>query len=208
MAIATSEAFLSDVLGAQPWPGQRHMNVESMYEYGSRAGFWRLWRLFAERKLPATVFARRDRAGAPPRSGRGDARSRMGDREPRAEMDRLPGRAGSGRARPPGRGDPHPYRRRPANGRSAGTPAAARSTRSRRCSTTAASSIRRTPMRTTCPIGCNGPKGPHLIDPLHPRRQRHALHQPAGLRQRRGVLRLSARTPSTCSMRKANARRR
>lgn len=52
-----SEAFLSDVLGAQPWPGQRHMNVESMYEYGSRAGFWRLWRLFSGHKLPVTVFA-------------------------------------------------------------------------------------------------------------------------------------------------------
>jgi putative urate catabolism protein len=51
-----SEAFLSDVLGAQPWPGQRHMNVESMYEYGSRAGFWRLWRMFKERGLPVTVF--------------------------------------------------------------------------------------------------------------------------------------------------------
>jgi putative urate catabolism protein len=54
---AASEAFLSDVLGAQPWPGQRHMNVESMYEYGSRAGFWRVWRVFSERKLPLTVFA-------------------------------------------------------------------------------------------------------------------------------------------------------
>ena len=53
---ATSEAFLSDVLGAVPWPGQRHMNVESMYEYGSRAGFWRLWRLFTTRQLPVTVF--------------------------------------------------------------------------------------------------------------------------------------------------------
>ncbi len=53
---ATSEAFLSDVLGAQPWSGQRHMNVESMYEYGSRAGFWRLWRLFQERGLKVTVF--------------------------------------------------------------------------------------------------------------------------------------------------------
>ena len=51
-----SEAFLSDVLGAQPWPGQRHMNIESMFEYGSRAGFWRLWRMFTERKLPVTVF--------------------------------------------------------------------------------------------------------------------------------------------------------
>lgn len=51
-----SEAFLSDVLGAQPWPGQRHANIESMFEYGSRAGFWRLWRVFGERKLKATVF--------------------------------------------------------------------------------------------------------------------------------------------------------
>lgn len=53
---AASEAFLSDVLGAQPWPGQRHMNVESMYEYGSRAGFWRLWRMFGARGMPVTVF--------------------------------------------------------------------------------------------------------------------------------------------------------
>ena len=52
----SSEAFLSDVLGAKPWPGQRHMNVESMYEYGSRAGFWRLWRLFTGRSVPVTVF--------------------------------------------------------------------------------------------------------------------------------------------------------
>src|SRR5258706_13161099 len=53
---AASEAFLSDVLGAKPWPGQRHANIESMFEYGSRAGFWRLWRIFTERKLPTTVF--------------------------------------------------------------------------------------------------------------------------------------------------------
>jgi putative urate catabolism protein len=51
-----SEAFLSDVLGAQPWPGKRHANIESMFEYGSRAGFWRLWRTFSERHLPTTVF--------------------------------------------------------------------------------------------------------------------------------------------------------
>jgi putative urate catabolism protein len=51
-----SEAFLTDVLGATPWPSRRHMSVESMFEYGSRAGFWRLWRLFTERKIPATVF--------------------------------------------------------------------------------------------------------------------------------------------------------
>jgi len=52
-----SEAFLSDVLGAQPWPGKRHMNLESMFEYGSRAGYWRLWRMFTERNMPVTVFA-------------------------------------------------------------------------------------------------------------------------------------------------------
>jgi putative urate catabolism protein len=53
---AASESFLVDVLGAKPWPGQRHMNVESMFEYGSRAGFWRLWRLFTSRNVPVTVF--------------------------------------------------------------------------------------------------------------------------------------------------------
>ena len=51
-----SEAFLSEIVGAEPWPGQRHMNMESIYEYGSRAGFWRLWRLFTERALPVTVY--------------------------------------------------------------------------------------------------------------------------------------------------------
>jgi OHCU decarboxylase len=54
---AASEAFLSEIVGAQPWPGQRHMNMESIYEYGSRAGFWRLWHLFVGRALPVTVFA-------------------------------------------------------------------------------------------------------------------------------------------------------
>jgi putative urate catabolism protein len=54
---AASEAFLSEVVGAVPWLGQRHMNMESMYEYGSRAGFWRLWRAFTSRGMPVTVFA-------------------------------------------------------------------------------------------------------------------------------------------------------
>jgi putative urate catabolism protein len=52
-----SEAFLSEIVAAEPWPGMRHMNMESMYEYGSRAGFWRLWRIFTERAIPLTVFA-------------------------------------------------------------------------------------------------------------------------------------------------------
>ncbi len=53
---AASEAFLSEIIGADPWPGQRHMNMESIYEFGSRVGFWRLHRLFTERHMPVTVF--------------------------------------------------------------------------------------------------------------------------------------------------------
>lgn len=53
---AASEAFLSDIPGAAPWPGQRHWNMESIYDYGARAGFWRLHRLFTGRDLPVTIF--------------------------------------------------------------------------------------------------------------------------------------------------------
>ena len=53
---AESEAFLSEIIGAQPLAGVRYMNMESIYEYGSRAGFWRLHRLFTEHALPVTVF--------------------------------------------------------------------------------------------------------------------------------------------------------
>jgi len=51
-----SEAFLSEIVGAQALKGVRHMNMESIYEYGSRSGFWRLHKLFTERQLPVTVF--------------------------------------------------------------------------------------------------------------------------------------------------------
>jgi allantoinase len=37
--------------------GQRHMNMESLYDYGARAGFWRLYNLFEKKKIPATIFA-------------------------------------------------------------------------------------------------------------------------------------------------------
>ncbi|HTI96361.1 MAG TPA: allantoinase PuuE [Rudaea sp.] len=54
---AASEAFLSEMVGTPPRTGVRHMSMEWLYEYGSRAGFWRLQRLFVERGLTATVFA-------------------------------------------------------------------------------------------------------------------------------------------------------
>jgi len=53
---AASEAFLSDIPGAAQWPGQRHWNMESVYEYGSRAGFWRLHRLFTGAGIPLTIY--------------------------------------------------------------------------------------------------------------------------------------------------------
>ena len=51
-----SEAFLSEVVGAAPWPGKRHWNMESIYEYGARAGFWRLHRMFTKADVPVTVY--------------------------------------------------------------------------------------------------------------------------------------------------------
>ena len=51
-----SEAFLSEIVAARPYEGMRHLSMESLYEYGSRAGFWRLHRLFTARSMPVTVF--------------------------------------------------------------------------------------------------------------------------------------------------------
>ncbi len=53
---AASEAFLSEIVGAAAWPDQRHWNMESIYEYGARAGFWRLHDLFTSMNIPATVY--------------------------------------------------------------------------------------------------------------------------------------------------------
>jgi len=52
-----SEAFLSEMVGTNAREGVRHMSMEWLYEYGSRAGFWRLYRLFVNRGAPATIFA-------------------------------------------------------------------------------------------------------------------------------------------------------
>ena len=54
---AAAESFLSEMVGAQPIPDMRHISMESLYEYGSRAGFWRLHRLFTEQDMPLTVYA-------------------------------------------------------------------------------------------------------------------------------------------------------
>ena len=51
----TSEVFLSEIIGVQPIKG-RHLNMESIYEYGSRRGFWRIHDLFKQKKIPLTIF--------------------------------------------------------------------------------------------------------------------------------------------------------
>jgi peptidoglycan/xylan/chitin deacetylase (PgdA/CDA1 family) len=93
-----SETFLSEIIGAQAF-ADRHMSMESIYEYGSRAGFWRLQRLFTERSVPVTVFGvtRPWRVTA---RRRRDARGGLGDRLPRPALDQLPGgpRGGGTRA--------------------------------------------------------------------------------------------------------------
>ena len=53
---SASEAFLSEIVGAAAWEGQRHWNMESIYEYGARAGFWRLHRMFVSNAIPVTVY--------------------------------------------------------------------------------------------------------------------------------------------------------
>ena len=124
-----SEAFLSDVLGAQPWPGQRHANIESMFEYGSRAGFWRLWRMFTERKLPATVFGvatalkRNPEIVAAMKEAGWDIASHSLKWVEHKDMSEA-----EERARDRG-GDPRSHRGDRSSARSAGTPAAPRSTR-------------------------------------------------------------------------------
>ena len=52
-----SETFLSEIIGAVPFKNQRHMSMESLYEYGSRVGVWRIFKLFQKKEIPLTLFA-------------------------------------------------------------------------------------------------------------------------------------------------------
>ena len=68
-----SEAFLSEIVGAAKWPGQRHPSMESIYEYGSRVGVWRLLDLFARYEIPPHGVRRGH--GARTQSDRGRGRN-------------------------------------------------------------------------------------------------------------------------------------
>ncbi len=107
---AASEAFLSEIVGAAAWPGQRHWNMESIYEYGARAGFWRLHRLFTEFDMPVTVYGVATALARSPEQVAGDADRRLGDCQPRAEMDRIQGHARRRRSGRYGRSHPPAHR--------------------------------------------------------------------------------------------------
>jgi peptidoglycan/xylan/chitin deacetylase (PgdA/CDA1 family) len=107
---AQSEAFLSDIAGAQPWPGQRHWNMESLYDYGARAGFWRLHRLFTRLGLPVTVYGVATALARSPEQVAAMKHGRLGDRQPRAEMGRTSRHVRGGGARRHRRGDPPAHR--------------------------------------------------------------------------------------------------
>src|SRR5476649_602430 len=95
---AGSEQFLSE-MASPPSYADRHLSMESIYEYGSRAGAWRILREFEKRGLPLTVFGV-GMALAPPRDGARVRRPGPRDRLPRLALDQLPARRRSHRARP------------------------------------------------------------------------------------------------------------
>ena len=112
-----SEAYLHEVVGAPATVGRRNLNTESMFEFGSRAGFWRVHRIVHVVRPADHGVRGRPGARAEPRRGARDGRRRLGGREPWLAVDRLR------RARPGGRARaPAPLRR----GDRAGVRAAAR----------------------------------------------------------------------------------
>ena len=178
----------------QPWPGQRHWNMESIYEYGARAGFWRLHRMFTEASVPVTVYgvatalARSpDQVAAMQEAGweiasHGlkwiDYRDYAIDDERRDIAEAIRLHAEVTGERPTGW-----YTGR-SSANTVGSPPRK-----------AASPMSPTPMTTTCPTGSTmtgmATTSAAADHSLHARRQRHAFRHAARLQFRRPVLRLS-----------------
>src|SRR6218665_876060 len=103
---AGSEQFLSEMFNPASYAG-RHMSMEGIYEYGARAGVWRILREFEKRALPLTVFGVASALQRHPELARGLGRAGSGDRLPRPQVDPLPGHPARGRARAHGPGHGH-----------------------------------------------------------------------------------------------------
>ena len=82
----SAESFLAEIL-CPPLAAARHMTVESIYEYGGRAGVWRVLNLFRERQIPLTMFAVGMANGAASRPGRARPRRRPRNRHSRLAVD-------------------------------------------------------------------------------------------------------------------------
>ena len=152
-----SEAFLHEVVGAPPTVGRRNLNTESMFEFGSRAGFWRVHRIFTAHGLPLTVYAVGQALERNPEAARAmiDAGWEVashgwrwidyGDMPEEEERDHIRRAIAAIEAR---------VRRR---GRSAGTRAASPSAHAGSSSRRAASSTTPTRTPTSCPTGWTCP---------------------------------------------------
>ena len=170
--------FLSEIVGAAPWPGMRHMNMESIYGCGSRAGFWRLHRLFTERSVPVTVYAvatamARNREAVAAMNEAGWEIATHGlkwidyrDTPPEVEALHIAEAVGLAPMSP-------------APVRSASIRAAPRSTPSGWPWRRAGRLLRRHLCRRSALLA-GGTARPAAHDPLHARRQRHALRHPQG----------------------------
>ncbi len=160
-----SEAFLSEIVGAQPLEGVRHISMEQIYEYGSRVGVWRLLRLFDRERIPLTIFAVATAAERHPAAIRAmvDAGHEIASHGLKwinyqyvpEEIERQHLRDAIG--------DPDP--RSPASARWAGTPAAPAPTPAASSPSMAASSTTPTTTMTSCPTGPWSTGRPQLIVP-------------------------------------------
>ena len=148
-----SEVFLCETPGGTPIQGGRDLSIESQFEYGSRAGFWRILRLFAERDMRFTSWAVGRALELNPAAGKAMADGghevashgwrwiNYKDFTLEQELDHIKKTVAA-------------IKTPPASRRSAGTPAASACTPCRPSSSMAASSIRAIPTTTTCPTGC------------------------------------------------------
>ena len=164
-----------------------------MFEYGSRAGFWRLWRLFTTRKHPVTVFGVAAALARNPQIVAGDARGRLGHRQSRPALDRVQGFLARPRRRPYARGDPHSHRGDRRAARWAGTPAAHPNRRLKLVLEDGGFLYSSDSYADDLPYWVRGPKGPHLIIPYSLDANDMRFINPQGFPERRRVFQLSAR---------------
>ncbi len=100
MATRPPRRFLSEITGAAPWQGMRHWNMESIYEYGARAGFWRLRRAFEDAGIKPTVYGVATALMRSPEQVAAMQESGWEIAIARPEMDRLPQPFARGRSAP------------------------------------------------------------------------------------------------------------